>query len=165
MKSKLVGRLSVGADLRAARGEWGVQAVNRPARRSLPKPSIISDYERSRITPISKFGDDSRADQAKQIQDFNLGGSLSHRATRPERGKSGLVAGVRFDRNNVMLLPITNLPPFQGGSVLLGVFPGLKPWAESCCPFGTGLPVQTPNLELQTPNLEPQTPNTRPARL
>jgi hypothetical protein len=43
-------------------------------------------------------------------------------------------------RNNVVLRPIPNLPPFQGDSVLLGVFPGLKPWAESCCPFGTKSP-------------------------
>jgi hypothetical protein len=31
---------------------------------------------------------------------------------------------------NVLLGPIPNLPPLQGGSVSLGVFPGLKPWAS-----------------------------------
>jgi hypothetical protein len=46
-----------------------------------------------------------------------------------------------LDRNHIRLLAIPNLPPFQGGSVLLGVFPGLKPWAESCRPFGTSLPA------------------------
>jgi hypothetical protein len=35
-----------------------------------------------------------------------------------------------FHRKYVMLLPIPNLSPFQGGSILLGVFPGLKPWAS-----------------------------------
>src|ERR1700747_2969038 len=38
-----------------------------------------------------------------------------------------------------MLVPIPNLAPFQGDSVFLGVFPGLKPWAESSCPFGASL--------------------------
>jgi hypothetical protein len=74
-------------------------------------------------------------------------GYLPHQATRPERAQEGNTPGHRVHRNKVMPLPIPNLPlfnlpPFQGGSVLLGVFPGLKPWAESCCPFGTGVPQE-----------------------
>jgi hypothetical protein len=42
-----------------------------------------------------------------------------------------------------MFLPIPNLPPFQGGLLLPRIFPGLKPWAESCCPFGTNRPGET----------------------
>ena len=62
----MTGRSLVGADLRAALGRVGVQAVNRrlgdPA---LPKPNIIGDDERSGITPICYIGDDSI--QSKQI--------------------------------------------------------------------------------------------------
>jgi hypothetical protein len=61
-------------------------------------------------------------------------GCLPHQATRPERAQERISPRRRFHRKNVMLLPL-NLPAFQGGSVLSGVFPGLKPWAESCCPF------------------------------
>jgi len=64
----MTGRLLVGADLRAARGEWRCKPqtdwLGDPA---LPKPNIIEDYERSSITPISNFGDDSGEDQAKSI--------------------------------------------------------------------------------------------------
>jgi hypothetical protein len=39
--------------------------------------------------------------------------------------------------DNLLCLYIKeNLAPFQGGS-RGGRFPGLKPWAESCCPVGT----------------------------
>jgi hypothetical protein len=37
--------------------------------------------------------------------------------------------------NDCTLFTIGNLAPFQGGSP--GVSPGLKPQAQSCCPFGT----------------------------
>jgi hypothetical protein len=67
-------------------------------------------------------------------------GCLPHQAARPKRSQERISPTRRFHRNNVMLLPIANLPPFnlppfQGGSVSLGVLPGLKPWAESCYPF------------------------------
>jgi hypothetical protein len=44
-----------------------------------------------------------------------------------------------FSSHNDPVLLHFNLPPFQGGAALLDLFPGLKPWAESCCPFGTYL--------------------------
>jgi hypothetical protein len=31
-----------------------------------------------------------------------------------------------------------DLAPLQGASLMGGRFPGLKPWAKSCCPFGAG---------------------------
>jgi hypothetical protein len=68
-------------------------------------------------------------------------GYRSHQAARPERARERISCRRRFHRNNFMIVPIPNLPPFQGDSVFLGVFPGLKPWAESCCPFGTLLPA------------------------
>ena len=64
---------------------------------------------------------------------------LSHQATRPAGAQERTSRRRRFHRNDVMLVPIPNLPPFQGYSVLFGVFPGLKPWAESRCPLGTVL--------------------------
>jgi hypothetical protein len=51
--------------------------------------------------------------------------------------------GRSVDRNNIMFLPIPNLPPFQGVLLLPRIFPGLKPWAESCCPFRTNRPAET----------------------
>ena len=71
-------------------------------------------------------------------------GYRSHQGTRPERAQERINYRRRFHRNNVMLVPIPNLPPFEGDSVFFGVLSGLKPWAESCCPFGTVLPASAP---------------------
>jgi hypothetical protein len=59
---------------------------------------------------------------------------------RPERAQERIRISCSLDRNHIRLLAIPNLPPFQGGSLLLCVDPGLKPRAESCCPFGTSPP-------------------------
>jgi hypothetical protein len=67
-------------------------------------------------------------------------GSVCRQAARPERAQERIRTRYSHHRNHIRLQPIPNLPPLQGGSVLLCVYPGLKPWAESCRPFGTSLP-------------------------
>src|SRR6266705_1697344 len=66
-------------------------------------------------------------------------GRVCHQAVRPERAQEGIVIWRSLFRNHFGPQPILNLPSLQGGSVLLRVYPGLKPWAESCRPFGTSL--------------------------
>jgi hypothetical protein len=44
-----------------------------------------------------------------------------------------------------------DLAPFQGAPIWGGRFPGLKPWAESCSPFGAGPPG--PDHHLNDPTL------------
>ena len=42
-----------------------------------------------------------------------------------------------FNTQDISVIVTLHLAPLQGASSRGGRFPGLKPWAESSCPFGT----------------------------
>jgi hypothetical protein len=79
-------------------------------------------------------------DSAQGFNQVETLGRVCHQAACPERAQERIHVRCSLDRNYIRLLAIPNLPPFQGGSLLLCVDPpGLKPWAEFCRPFGTSL--------------------------